>query len=254
MEQTWQLETPDGHKIYGVLNGTGRPASAAIFIVHGLTGHMNEYAFKRAADHFSSAYDVYRFNLYDGAEKGRALTDCTIQTHADDLQLVLSHFGKSYQHVFLIGHSYGGPTVMLANPDKVTAVSLWDPSFDLHHIQSEFSSAYQACGEVYCVHWGTTYLIGRAMYEEAGRLDQPACRELARAFRTPVQVIHAGDGFFVKAEESYHTGGDLRNIREVVDGSVHCFYEGNTCDDLLRKTASWFEQFKSNESAGKGAA
>lgn len=240
METTWTIPTPDGHTIYGVKNSSGLTTSKAIFIVHGLTGHMNEYAFKRAADYFEETYDVYRFNLYDGRDGGRNMVDCTIKTHAGDLNLVLEHFAKSYKQVFLIGHSYGGPTVMTANPSNITAVSLWDPSFDLRHTQERFEDAYTPCGDMYMVNWGTTYLIGKAMYEEAGRLDESACIELSKKFLSPIQVISAGDGFFVQQHLSWHSFGAPNNIREFVAGTVHCFHEGNSCDDLLKKTQDWF--------------
>jgi pimeloyl-ACP methyl ester carboxylesterase len=240
METTWTIPTPDGHTIYGVKNSSGLTTSKAIFIVHGLTGHMNEYAFKRAADYFEDTYDVYRFNLYDGRDGGRNMVDCTIKTHAGDLNLALEHFAKSYKQVFLIGHSYGGPTVMTANPSNITAVSLWDPSFDLRHTQERFEDAYTPCGDMYMVNWGTTYLIGKAMYEEAGRLDESACIELSKKFLSPIQVISAGDGFFAKSPLSWNSYACKHSIREFVHGTAHCFYEGNSCNDLLKKTQDWF--------------
>jgi hypothetical protein len=242
-ETKWTIDTPDGHKIYGVKNASQSAAKSAIFIVHGLTGNMYEYAIKRAADHFSARHDVYRFNLYDGNAGGRLLIDCTIQTHADDLNTVLAEFGAEYDQVFLIGHSYGGPTIMLARPAKVTAVSLWDPTFDLTTIQSIFSAQYLDKGDFYIVNWGTSYLIGKAMYEEAGQMDAEVCSQLSRDFGHPVQVIHAGDGFFINTPLSYHSFGNKMNRRDVVAGTAHCFYESTSCDELLAKTGTWFNSF-----------
>jgi alpha-beta hydrolase superfamily lysophospholipase len=242
-ETKWTIATQDGHTIYGVKNSSSDKATSAVFIVHGLTGNMHEYALKRAADYLSAQHDVYRLNLYDGEAGGRLLVDCTVQTHADDLNTVLAQFGGAYEKIFLIGHSYGGPTIMLARPAKITAVSLWDPSFDLRNIQSVFSAQYLEKDGYYVANWGTSYLIGKAMYEEAGRLDAEACSQLARDFGHPVQVIHAGDGFFINRPLSYHSFGNKLNRREVVAGTVHCFHEGNTCDELLAKTGEWFSQF-----------
>ncbi len=245
-ETTWQIETPDGHRLYGVRNGTGT-ALSAVFMVHGLTGHMHEYALKRAADHFAPTDDVYRFNLYAGEPKARRLLDCTIQTHADDLNQVLEHFAPQYERIFLIGHSYGGPTVMMANPACTTAASLWDPTFDCAKVLVEedcLQDTYLAATGAYAVEWGVTSLIGRAMHDEARRLNREACCALARDFRAPVQVVHAGNGLFARADVSYHTYGDPRNRRDVVEGTVHCFHEGNTCDVLLARTADWFRPFR----------
>ncbi|PZQ44999.1 MAG: hypothetical protein DI551_08835 [Micavibrio aeruginosavorus] len=241
MEENWILKTPDGHTIYGIKNTTGS-AKRAVFIVHGLTGHMYEYQHKRAADHFEEDYDVYRFNLYDGREGGRALVDCTISTHADDLNVVLKKFSGSYDKVFLIGHSYGGTTVMVANPKKVAAVSLWDPSYDLRGIQREFKKSYIEMGDYYQINWGTSYLIGRAMYDEAGSLGVAACKNLSREFEARIQVVLAGDGYYVGKPYSYDSFG-IGSKRDIVAGTAHCFYEGKSCDDLLAKTQAWFESF-----------
>lgn len=242
MEEKWVITTPDHHKIYGVKNCPEKPSRKAIFIVHGLTGHMYEYAFKRAADFFSADFDVYRFNLYDGQDGGRFLENCTVQTHANDLNTVLHHFSAAYDDIFLIGHSYGGPTIMIACPEKVTAVSLWDPSFDLRFIQTEFHKAYVAVGEYYMVKWGVTSLIGKAMYDEANRMDEAACIALSKAFPAPIQVITAADGCFHNKPISYHSYGPESSIREYIEGTVHCFYEGDTCDTLLEKTQAWFSR------------
>lgn len=245
MEQKWVIDTPDNHKIYGIKNYSGQPTKKAIFMVHGLTGHMNEYAFKRAADYFLTEFDVYRFNLYDGEEGGRCLENCTIQTHANDLNTVLHHFSAAYDNIFLVGHSYGGPTIMLAAPDRITAVSLWDPSFDLHTIQKAFSASYVPYGEYYMLKWGVTSLISKAMYEEADRMDEAACIDLSRKFKAPIQVITAADGYFNNKLLSYHSHGPEGSIREFIAGTVHSFHESNTCDILLYQTKDWFLKYAS---------
>ena len=242
MEQKWTTTTPDGYTIYGLKNSAETPSRKAIFIVHGLTGHMYEYAFKRAADFFSTNYDVYRFNLYAGEDGARSLENCTIQTHANDLNTVLNHFSSAYDQIFLIGHSYGGPTIMLACPNKVTAVSLWDPTFNLQKIQTVFHKAYEAVGDYYMVKWGVTSLIGKAMYEEANRMDEDVCIALSKAFPAPIHVVTAGDGFFKDAPTSYNTYGPEGSLREFISGTVHCFYEGDSCDILLQKTQAWFQK------------
>ncbi len=240
MESSWTINLEDNTIIYGTKNSANKFADSAIFIVHGLTGHMNEYAIKRAADYFHSSYDVYRFNLYDGEEGARQLINCSIKTHADDLNTVLSEFSGLYKKIFLIGHSYGGTTIMCANPSNITAVSLWDPSFNLNRIQKDFVQIPFVNNDYYVLNWGNSYLIGKDMYDEAGKLDENACINLAKDFLSPVQVIHAGDGLYVNDEISYHSFGNKNNIRDIVPDSVHCFYEKNTCDVLLDKTEKWF--------------
>lgn len=244
METNWTIETQDGATIYGVKNSASvEPSEGAVFIVHGLSGCMHEYAFKRAADYFQEKYDVYRFNLYDWHDGARTLIDCTIKTHADDLNAVLNAFSLSYKKNFLVGHSYGGPSVMMANPSGVTAVSLWDPTFDLTRIKKDFKRDIIEDDQVYVVSGGVHFLIGKDMYEEAGKLDEIECIKLSKSFSAPVQVINAAEGLYVHDKISYNSFGHKNNCREVISGSEHCFVEGDSCDCLLDKTLEWFSQF-----------
>lgn len=243
MEQKWVIDTPDKHKIYGIKTYASNPSKKAIFIVHGLACSMNDYALKRAADYFRKDYDVYRFNLYDCQNSGRHLEDCTLLTHADDLNVVLNNFGSAYDQIFLIGHSYGGTTIMIANPKNITAVSLWDPSFNLKGIQEDFKSNYEECGNVYKLKWGTTILMGKAMYDHATEMNENACIALAKNFLSPVQVLTAGNDYYKDKPLSYNSFGDPNNIREIIEDADHCFFDGNTCDDLLSKAENWFNKY-----------
>ena len=243
MEQKWTLATNDGKKIYGVASSSGKSQKNAIFIVHGLTGHMNEYLHKRAADHFVENYDVFRFNLYDGAPDARNLVDCTIQTHADDINTVLGYFSHRYEKVFLIGHSYGGPSIMLAQPQRIAAASLWDPTYDPKALWEAFPLPELEGTGFYVTEWGTASLIGKAMNDEALRFDTETCENLSRIFPAPVQVITAQDGYYKDKPVSWNTHGKPESIREYIAGTEHCFYEGDTCNELLEKTATWFSKF-----------
>jgi dienelactone hydrolase len=244
-ETRWTLKTADKHVIYGIKNSAKGKPKGAVFIVHGLTGHMNEYQLKSAADYFAAqGFDAFRFNLYDGEKGARRLVDCTIKTHADDLNTVLKKFAKAYKKTFAIGHSYGGTTVMMAQPKALTAASLWDPTFNLKRNQEMFDDSYKKLtGGFYSLDWGTTFLIGKAMHNHGFTLDEKACLAMAKNFNHPVQVIHAGDGFYIKDKLSYHSVGHPKNRHDVVKGTTHCFYEGNTTAELLKKTHAWFKQW-----------
>ena len=36
---------------------------------------------------------------------------------------------------------------------------------------------------------------------------------------------------------------ESKSTQDVVEGTSHCFYEGNSCDALLSKTEAWFSKF-----------
>ncbi|MBI1328109.1 MAG: hypothetical protein GC136_10780 [Alphaproteobacteria bacterium] len=242
MEQKWDFKSSDGAAIYGVKNSVAA-ADAAIFMVHGLMCNMYEYAFKRAADYFERDYDVYRFNLYDGRDGARCLNDCSLTTHANDLIDVLNSFSREYKKVFLIGHSYGGTAVMLANIKGVTAVSLWDPSYDLTRTQKAFSKKHVEERDLYSLNRGISQLLGKGMFEQAGSLTQEACEALSSEFQSPVQVLSAENAMCAKDKDSFHSYCAHPSVREVIKGADHYFREGNSCDILLEKTEEWFRRF-----------
>ncbi len=243
-EQPWYIDTSDGYRIYGCTDYCGQETGKVVVCVHGLTGHMNEYQHKTAAFYFMArGYDVIRFSFYGDYDRARRLRDCTIRTHAADLTLVLAAKANSYARLYLTGHSYGGPTIMAANPSRANAVSLWDPSFDLVRVWNELPHRQE--GEHHIEGWGVEFLIGQPMLEEARRgYDRAACLELSKRFAKPIQVLHAEECIYSSEHEiSWHSAGHPQNERHVIAGADHCFYNGRTLDDVLRLTHQWFERF-----------
>lgn len=240
-EVPFTLPTPDGKTIYGVRSGD--VTKPAIVVVHGLTGNMYEHQFKHAARLWDTDFCVYRFNLYAGEEGGRNLIDCTLQTHADDFALVVADVAKRHNTIFAVGHSYGGPTLMLANCPELKAVSLWDPSYDLASVEESFAENYKPYDGVYTLNWGTTYLIGKAMRDHAVTLTAAKCAELSRQAQFPIQLILAGNGYYVNRGASYDTDCPHVHRRDVVQGTTHCFYEGDADTEVASLTADWFNQW-----------
>lgn len=243
-ETSWSIQAKDGATIYGLLNSAEKPAQRALVIVHGLGGHANEYLHKTAAQFFTRhGYDVFRINLYGDGPGARRLRDCTLPLHADDLRAVLAQKTSGYQNVFAAGHSYGGPTVMLANADKLRAVSLWDPSFDLPRLWS-LLPAKQEKGFWLEGH-GVEHVLGDAMMGEVPAYDRRHCLKIAAAAHFPVQVIHAEYCIYNAADEvSWHSAGHAENERHLIAGADHCFENGQTADDLLRLSLNWFDRYK----------
>lgn len=245
-ESPFTLPTPDGKTIYGLKNSNGVGAKAAIFIAHGLNCSMYDYHIKRAADHFPTlGFDVYRINFYDGRKNSRMLTDCTLATHAEDFNTLIQAFHSSYQKVFAIGHSYGGATIMLANPAQLTAACLWDPSYNIAQLNKDFASKKNDFHGYIRQDWGTSILLGKPMHEHGNTLDEPTCINLSKAFHAPIHVVFAGDGYYVNKKLNYHSYGNPLNSSSIVPGTTHCFHEGNTCEELLTQTYAWFKQFQS---------
>ena len=242
-EKRWTLPTSDGHLIYGCTTmAQSEPSPVGIILVHGLGGNMNSYHHKTTANYFAkSGYDVIRFNLYDGEPQARRMEKCTLRIHANDLNAVIDSMGASYGTLFLIGHSFGGVTVMIAQNPKIAAVSLWDPSFDLPATWRS-NPELKRIGDLHVLDWGTTIIMGEDMIKEAQTdYNREQCLLISRTYGKPIQVIHAADR--VNETVSWHSTGNEMNERHVVAGADHCFYNGNTLNSVHRLTEEWFARF-----------
>lgn len=241
-EKDFTLLTADGMQIYGRVNYAGdKPSPKAVVTSHGLTGYMNEYIHLMARDYFNErGYDVIRFNYYSSEKDARILKDCTLQTHAVDLNTVTNHFSPQYEKIFIAGHSYGGLTILLANP-KANAVSFWDASFVPEFWKTEASYVPEL--DCYKIGWGSEKLAGKAMYQEAENLKENDSISMARALKCPAQVLLAGEN----NENTNRTllFDSLKDPKDFYDvpGADHCFNKGKTVYDLLEKTHAWFERF-----------
>lgn len=242
-ETSWTITARDGAAIHGRLNHAEKKSNHCVVMVHGLTGNMQEYQHKAGALFFAAqGYDVFRFDLY-GEEKGaRRLRDCTLTTHAADLQDVLAEKTAGYDKIFLIGHSYGGPTIMLAQPKQAAAISLWDPSFDLPHLWGQLPASEE---NGYCIEGrGVEVLLNPAMMTETHLYDRENCLALSRTLGRPIQVIHAEHCIYNAPDEiSWHSAGHPDNERHLIKGADHCFVEGDTLAEALGHSWRWFSRY-----------
>lgn len=241
-ESNFSLTAGDGAVISGTLNRAGdAPAAKLVILSHGLTGHPNEYIHLMARDYFNDrGYDVVRFGYYGYGPGARNLKDCTLKIHASDLNAVVGEFSSSYKKIFVAGHSYGGLTILFANP-KANAVSFWDSSFVPSFWKTE--GIYIPEMDCYKIGWGTDKLVGKAMVEEAAALREEDSIAMAQALSSPGQVLLAGDN----DENTKRTllFESLKGPKDFYDvpHADHCFNKGKTVYDLLEKTHCWFERF-----------
>ena len=114
MEKPYSIALDKTHKAYGKFAGT--KDKPLVIVVHGLPCTINEGIYERACEYFQQAgYATYRFGLYDWHKDARQLIDCTLTTHAKDLDTVVVHFRrKGFKKIYVAGHSFGGPTILLS--------------------------------------------------------------------------------------------------------------------------------------------
>lgn len=230
MEKFLSLKTKDKHIIYGTL-ATKKKTKKLIIFVHGLTGNQNEHIFYNGAQYFTSKwYDTFRFDLYSWEEKWRKLSECGIDTHATDLNTVLTHFDKKYSHIYLIGHSLWAPTIMLANlkSSHIKKIIFWDPSNKLLH---KDHLPYDKRIDKYISEWGTECLLDKKLLEQRTNLS-----DIPSKIIKPTKFIFAEKDRFIKDWES-----DLKKITieykvSIIPNATHCFDEEWTEKKLFQET------------------
>lgn len=225
-----------------------RPAAKLALLIHGLTGHPFEYVHMTTVPQLNAlGYDVARISLYGDHPQNRSLIDSTVQTHADDSNALISHLKDKYgyQHLYAAGHSYGGLTLLLANPAGLNAAAFWDASFtpykafwkdNAHPCQFKERSCYTMRFD------GVDQIFGEAMVQEAQKLDEQA-ESIARVFTAPALVILAGDNAENPLRTHLYDALPPQHNKKLLDvaGANHCFYVNGTAQELAAATCDWFE-------------
>lgn len=239
MEREVKIRTRDGKTIYGMLRGNLR--RPVIVFVHGLTGHMDEHTYYDGVRFFERhGFSSFRFNLYDWRKGARLLHECTLQTHADDLDRIIEWLrDHSARKVFVIGHSYGGPTILRSRRRNFDAVVLWDPSYG--HSLTFTGAKYVKGLKGSIAIWGIGYLIGNAMVREARQMTARKSEGLIRGIHVPIKIIAAGKGELLKGSKRYYAAANPPKAFAIIRGADHNFnYEGNQ-ESLFRETLAWLK-------------
>lgn len=212
-----------------------------VVFVHGLTGHMDEQIFYNGARYFHErGISSLRFNLYDWSQDARKLTECTLTIHSHDLNVVTDYLRKQgAKRIFVVGHSYGGPTILLADSKKFNAVVLWDPSHgDVFDEEDEVKYVKELDG--YYVIWGAGFIIGSKMRNLEKELKWDT---LTAQITTPLKVISAGKGVLVKQGKKYVELAQGPKEHAVIAQAEHNFNEEGVAEQLFDETISWFKKY-----------
>ena len=244
IEEKFSLRAEDAKDIYFVLNKLDdKPCDRVIVIGHGLTGHIDE-----ALHHYAKTFfikdgnaHVARLSFYSADENARNLSECTVDTHARDLNQLVAHLSQKYSKVFYVGHSYGGLTALLANPD-VVATCFWDSTYLPAFWDTE--AQYNEALDAYIIGWGVDTIASKAMVEEAKALTAEAMKQKAADYKSPACVVLAGAND-ESIEGRQKLFDDLPNPKKqiVIADADHCFTNGLTVYELLSETANWFAEF-----------
>lgn len=255
MEKELKIKTTDNKKVYGVLRTPKKFiktktitklnknifGKGLVVLVHGLTGHKNEHHLFNAARFFEKKnYATFRFDLYSYEKDQRRLDKCTLKTHAQDLDSVISFFRRhGASKIFVAGHSYGGLTILLSKKKDYNAIALWDATYNPKFFKG---AKYIKEENAYVLDWGVKYIIGGAMIKEAKVLTPTKCNELIKNVHVPIKIIVAGNGD-VEMRSAYVKNANEPKAYAVIKGATHVFDEDGTEEMLFKETYDWFRKF-----------
>lgn len=236
MESNLKIPTLDRKVIYGRLRG---PITQALVIfVHGLGGRMDQHIFYNGA-RFLEKHNIssLRFNLYSWEKNARNLSDCTIETHSNDLDTVISYCKKQgTKKIFVVGHSFGGPTILFSRNKDFNGVILWDPSYA--DLQSFKNAEYVDCLDMYKGKWEFEVLFNKAMVEEEKTLKEREETAIQK-IKVPVKIISAGDGMLIDGGKRYFELANKPKEHVTLEGAGHTFDEDGIEEKLFNETLYW---------------
>ena len=244
MEKDLNIKLDKRFTAYGRLFGSlDKPL---IIIVHGLLCNYREGLYMAAARWFArNGYAAFGFNLYGWKKGARQLIDCTLAMHTADLDAVVRYFRKKgVKKIFVVGHSFGGPTILSSAVQDFDAVTLWDPSYDISFTKKKYGypgGKFVKALNGYFMAWGVNTVIGKAMARE---IDTMTWDALTPKFKVPLHIIAAEKGVLVKGAKKYIAKANEPKKFEIVKGATHYFDDDEEMQErLFAITKSWLDKF-----------
>ncbi len=241
MQKELKIKTPDKKVIYGTLTTPSKPSKTLVIFVPGLAGDRNEHTFFNGAKFLKDkGISSYRLNFQDWPKNARKFTDNTIHQQAEDLNKVVKDFKSKYQKIFLVGHSMGGPTILLSNHSNVDGVILWDSTYDVKKLTKwiPYSKKYNA----YVLEFGLTLIFGDKMFAEYK--DFPSPLKLIKGVKVPIKIISAGANKALKigCQKLFKASNEPKALA-VVKNANHNFDNDGNEEDLFNETYAWVKKF-----------
>jgi esterase/lipase len=240
MEKDLSIKTPDNKLIYGTLARSKKKSNILIVLVHGFTGNKDEHLHFNGAKFFMErGFDTFRLNLYGWGKKARRLRDITISLHGNDISTVLKYFRKKYKKIFVIGHSYGGLSLLFVDQSLADGLVFWDASYITSKDRMErmrFNKSIYG----YVMDWGIEYILGKKLIDEIKHF--PDCKKLIKAIHKPVLFITAEKGNMKKGKLYLKAANNPKKLINI-KGADHNFNKFKDEDTLLKQTYLWIKKY-----------
>lgn len=241
MEKQIKIRVSAKYFVYGKLDGSFR--QPLFIMVHGLATSKELGLYQEAVRWFrKQGFATFRFDLYGWQKDARQLINCTLKTHADDLDAVVRYFRKrGVKKIFVAGHSYGGPAIFLSREQDFDGAALLDPSYRSSFTKKRYGllgGRYIKQLKGYLMQWGTNAVIGKKMADEA---DLLAWNDLPKNFHVPLIIIAAGEGVLVKGAKLYFKTAHNPKSLAIIKGATHCFDDSEKIQEsVFRLSKHWF--------------
>lgn len=237
MEKEIRIATGDNHFIYGNLAGGKSRSRKLVIFCHGFTGNRNEHIFFNGAKFFSeNGYDTFRFDFYNDQKKARHFEETSISQHGSDITAVVNHFKKKYDKIYLVGHSFGGTSLLFANHESIVAMVFWDASYVVSRDEKSFFKTKNPP----TIDFGIRVIVGKRFTREL--FDFPDCGALIAAVHVPVKFIGAGRGNFTDSKKYYDHANQPKSLSKIA-AADHCFNTLKSEAKLLEETLDWLRKF-----------
>jgi len=247
MEKQLKIKVSKKHYTYGKLSG--KPTQPLFIVVHGLPGNMDESLYTDATRWFGKhGFATFRFNLYDWQKGARQLIDSTLETHASDIDAIVTYFRKQgFKKIFIAGHSYGGPSILLSKEQDFDGVALWDPSYRSSFAKTKYGAPHgryiKELKGYFMPTWGVNVVIGKGMSDEADTLNW---NSLTSNFKAPLFIATAGKGVLKKGHQIYIRKANSPKKQMIIPGATHYFSDTPKIQEgLFKATHAWFKKFLS---------
>ena len=240
IQQLVEIPLPDGKVSYSLLNRAD--SDDFVIFLHSLASHTARTLPYLFAYHLQAhGFNVLRLGQYDHRDHGRKLVDCTMAIHAQDLNTAISYVHTTYnpKRIHVVGHSFGGPTILLAKPKAISAILL-DPS---HPSRNPFRDArYIKELDLYVKSSsGLDYHIGPAMVKEAESWNHT---DLTAGYSLPTLIISAGASPLMEVAPAYLAGLQADVKQTIIEGADHTFSAPVFINPLLHECVAWLKDHR----------
>ena len=238
MEKDLKIKTGDKY-IYGTIFSADKRADRLVIFVHGFTGHRNEHIFFNGSKYFvDRGYDAFRFDLYTGSKKARHFEETKISMHGKDITTVIKHFKRAYKKIYVIGHSFGGTSLLFIDTSLVNALVFWDASYIIPDKERKDFKYYRHF-DAYLLDYGMRCVVGKSFVKELS--DFPDCGRLISNIHLPVKfIITKGN---MKYGKKYFSEANSPKALVVMPKADHNFNHHNDEEKLFDETFDWIKRY-----------